>query len=103
MGIGYSESFNVPGGCRFSKAVVQFSIAGAMMPAEIYLNGPLVGLSCNPGNTAKPIITCPEIDITGKLRTGTNTLDFDTVLYPGDEEDPRDDIEVYNLRITLSR
>lgn len=103
-GLSYSASFNVPSGCHFSDARIQYTIAGAKEAAKVYLNGSLVGRTCNPGNTAYAVKRCDDINVTGKLRTGSNTLKVSTVLDPSDKgADPYDDIEIYNMRITLTR
>lgn len=102
-GLSYAERFNITATeLNSSKAVIRYTIAGAMMAAEIYLNDVLVGTTCNPGNTAHSIKECDAIDITGMLQTGTNELKIVTVLYPYDDVTPYDDIEIYNLRIVLS-
>ncbi len=102
-GLSYAERFTITATeLNSSKAVIRYTIAGAMMGAEIYLNNVLVGTTCNPGNTAHAIKECDAIDITGMLQTGTNELKIVTVLYPYDDVTPYDDIEIYNLRIVLS-
>jgi len=101
-GKSYSKSFEVSSDCHFSKANIQYTVAGAHEAAKVYLNGSLVGRMHNPGNTATSIAS-GSIDITSKLRTGSNTIKVSAVLYPGDEINPYDDIEIYNLRITLTR
>ena len=102
-GLTYEAKFSVPDECNFSSAKIQYTIAGAIEAAKIYLNDTLVARTCNPGNSAASIKRCPDIDITTKLRKGTNKLKVATVLYPGDDVDPYDDIEIYNMRITLTK
>jgi hypothetical protein len=102
-GLSYSASFSVPDECNFSTAKIQYTIAGAIEAAKIYLNDSLVGRTCNPGNSAASIKTCDDINITDKLKPGKNKLRVDTVLYPGDDVSPYDDIEIYNMRVTLTR
>jgi len=103
-GLSYAESFAISSDdLNASKAVIQYTIAGSMMGSEVYLNGELVGITCNPGNTADAIKECDDIDITGRLRVGNNELKIVTVLYPPDDVTPYDDIEIYNMRITLTR
>ena len=103
-GLSYTESFAIAADdLNSSKAVIRYTIAGAMMAAEIYLNNRLVGITCNPGNMANAIKECDPIDITGMLQPDTNELKIVTVLYPPDDTTPYDDIEIYNLRITLTR
>lgn len=102
-GISYAESFEVPNACQFSRAAIQHTVAGAVRSPSFFLNDVLVGHGCNPGNTADAVKTCPDIDITGGLDHGSNTLKVSTVLFPGDESRPYDDIEIYQLRITLTK
>jgi hypothetical protein len=103
-GLSYAESFTISADeLNSSKAVIQYTIAGSMMGSKVYLNGILVGITCNPGNTADAIKECDDIDITGRLRVGNNELKIVTVLYPPDDVTPYDDIEIYNMRITLTR
>ncbi len=102
-GLSYSATFEVPAECHFSDARIQYTIAGAMEAAKVYLNGSLVGRTCNPGNTANAIKRCDDINITSRLRPGSNRLKVQTVLYPFDDFQPYDDIEIYNMRITLKR
>lgn len=101
-GKSYSKSFDVSSECNFSKAEIEYTIAGAVESARIYLNDSLVGRTRNPGNSATAIAS-GSVDITDELKTGSNELKISTVLYPGDEIDPYDDIEIYNLRVTLTR
>ena len=67
------------------------------------MNGSLVGRTCNPGNTADVIRECPSIDVTSQLKDGTNVLKISSVLYPGDDESPYDDIEIYHMRLVVTQ
>jgi hypothetical protein len=96
-GITYSESFEITG--NFSKGTLSYTIAGATEGNRIYINNHLVGRTCNPGNTAYVVRDCPSIDVTSRLKVGTNVLKIACVLYPGDEVTPYDDIEIYNMRL----
>ncbi len=103
-GLSYAESFTIAqDDLNSSKAVIRYTIAGAMLPAEVYLNGAFVGTTCTPGNSANAIRNCDDIDITGMLQTGNNELKIVTALVLEDNISPYDDIEIYNLRITLTR
>ncbi len=99
-GITYSESFEITG--NFSKGTLSYTIAGATEGNRIYINNHLVGRTCNPGNTAYVVRDCPSIDVTSRLKIGTNVLKIACVLYPGDEVTPYDDIEIYNMRLNTN-
>ena len=99
-GITYSESFQISG--NVSKGTLLYTIAGAAMANRIYINGSLAGRTCNPGNTAYVVEDCPPIEVTSHLKDGTNVLKIDSVLYPGDEVSPYDDIEIYNMHLDVN-
>ena len=99
-GITYSESFQISG--NVFKGTLLYTIAGATMANRIYINGSLVGRACNPGNTAYVVADCPPIDVTSQLKDGTNILKIASVIYPGDEITPYDDIEIYNMRLDVN-
>lgn len=101
FGLTYSESFTVSGG--LSKGTLKYTIAGAKESAEIYMNGSLVGRSCNPGNTAYAKKKCDPVDVTSQLKNGNNVLKIACVLDPYDDVTPYDDIEIYNMRLILER
>ena len=100
-GIVYSESFALSDG--FSSGTLKYTIAGAMEAAQIYMNGSLVGRSCNPGNTAYAKKECDPIDVTSQLKSGNNTLKISCVLYLPDNITPYDDIEIYDMCLVLER
>lgn len=100
-GISYSESFTLSEAVTSGK--LKYTIAGAHEAEKVYMNGTLVGRTCNPGNTADAIKTCDPIDVTSNLKVGKNVMKVACVLYPGDEETPYDDAEIYNMRLEMTR
>jgi hypothetical protein len=99
-GITYSESFQISS--NVLKGTLLYTIAGATMANRIYINESLVGRTCNPGNTAYVVEDCPPIDVTSQLKAGANILKIASVVYPGDEITPYDDIEIYNMRLDVN-
>lgn len=101
----YSAEFTLPSECEYSTATMQYYATGVYGDNRIYINGKLVDTTCKTGNIAGLGYCCTngEIDIKDALRAGTNTLYIETVLFPGDDYTPYDDIELYRLHITLTQ
>lgn len=97
----YTADFTIPEGCEYTEAKLQYWVTGVSQDNEILINGKLVDTTCNTDNSSTRCCTNGPITITDKLHVGINTLHIKTILFPGDDTTPYDDIEIYRLHIYL--
>lgn len=97
----YTATFNIPEGCEYTEAKLQYWVTGVSQDNKILINDELVNTTCNTDNNSTICCTNGPITITDKLHVGINTLRIKTVLFPGDTSTPYDDIEIYRLHISL--
>ncbi|KAB2889013.1 MAG: hypothetical protein F9K32_14305 [Desulfobulbaceae bacterium] len=101
-GISWTDSFNISNANNISSATFKYTVAASKVANPVYINGKLAGKLCNPGNTAWNVESC-SIGITGLIRSGTNEIKIKCAIDESDTDTPYDDVELYNLRIELTR
>lgn len=101
-GTSWTDSFNISNANSVSSATFKYTVAGSKVANPVYINGKLAGRLCNPGNTAWNVESC-SIGITGLIRSGSNEIKIKCAIDESDTDTPYDDVELYNLRIELTR
>ena len=101
-GTSWTDSFNISNANSVSSATFKYTVAGSKVANPVYVNGKLAGRLCNPGNTAWNVESC-SIGITGLIRSGSNEIKIKCAIDESDTDTPYDDVELYDLRIELTR
>ncbi len=101
-GTSWTDSFNISNANTVTSAAFKYTVAGSKVANPVYINGKQAGRLCNPGNTAWNVESC-SIGITGLIRSGTNEIRIKCAIDESDTDTPYDDVELYNLRIELTR
>lgn len=101
-GTSWTDSFNISNANNVSSATFKYTVAGSKVANPVYINGKLAGRLCNPGNTAWNVESC-SIGITGFIHSGSNEIKIKCAIDESDTDTPYDDVELYNLRIELTR
>jgi hypothetical protein len=101
-GISWTDSFNISNANTVRSAEFKYTVAGSKVANPVYINGKQAGRLCNPGNTAWNVEDC-SINITGFIHSGSNEIKIKCAIDESDTDTPYDDVELYNLRIELTR
>ena len=101
-GTSWTDSFNISNANTVTSAAFKYTVAGSKVANPVYINGKQAGKLCNPGNTAWNVESC-SIGITGLIRSGSNEIKIKCAIDESDTDTPYDDVELYNLRIELTR
>jgi hypothetical protein len=101
-GLSWTDSFNINNFNSVRSAKFKYTIAGSKVANPIYINGRLAGKMCNPGNLATNVRDC-SLDILGYIQAGVNEITLKCAIDQSDTSTPYDDVELYNLRIELTR
>lgn len=101
-GTSWTDSFNISNANTVTSAKFKYTVAGSKVGNPVYINGKQAGRLCNPGNTAWNVESC-SIGITGLIRSGSNEIKIKCGIDESDTDTPYDDVELYNLRIELTR
>lgn len=101
-GTSWTDSFTLNNFNTVTSATFKYTVAASKVGNPIYINGRQAGRLCNPGNTARNIRDC-SATITGYIQSGSNQITIRCAIDPSDTVTPLDDVELYNLRIELTR
>lgn len=101
-GTSWTDSFNISNANTVTSAKFKYTVAASKVGNPVYINGKQAGRLCNPGNTAWNVESC-SMGITGLIRSGSNEIKIKCAIDKSDTDTPYDDVELYNLRIELTR
>ena len=101
-GTSWTDSFTINNYTTIRSAKFRYTVAASKVANPVFINGRQAGRLCNPGNTAWNVESC-SIDITGYIHGGSNEIKIKTAIDSSDTETPLDDVELYDLRIELTR
>lgn len=101
-GTSWTDTFSIDNISTVKSAKFSYTVAASKVGNPIYINGRQAGRLCNPGNTAWNVEAC-STNITGYIRAGSNEIKIKCATDPSDTVTPLDDVELYNLRIQLTR
>ncbi len=101
-GLSWTESFTINNANTVGSARFKYTVAGSKVGNPIFINGQQAGRLCNPGNLATNVRAC-SLDILGHIRSGANEIRINVAIDRTDTTTPFDDVELYNLRIELTR
>ncbi len=101
-GTSWTDTFSIDNFSTVKSAKFSYTVAASKVGNPIYINGRQAGRLCNPGNTAWNVESC-STNITGYIRAGSNEIKIKCATDPSDTVTPLDDVELYNLRIQLTR
>lgn len=101
-GLSWTESFTINNANTVGSARFKYTVAGSKVGNPIFINGQQAGRLCNPGNLATNVREC-SLGILGHIRSGANEIRISVAIDRTDTTTPFDDVELYNLRIELTR
>lgn len=101
-GTSWADTFSIDNFYTVKSAKFSYTVAASKVGNPIYINGRQAGRLCNPGNTAWNVEAC-SVDITSYIRAGSNEIKIKCAIDPSDTVTPLDDVELYTLRIELTR